>query len=149
MKDKKRFCNAIETRKQYVKNQSNEQLTDEQVTLLSCGLKIIPTPMTKENLIRHQLLADFNQFARRMRLQYIFHGEENEPHPFHWEPPVQPSVALETFLEEVKLDLASVEFSDKPKDNIYRRAPSSQNAKSYRAAKALFLRNLIKVTPPY
>ena len=56
-----------------------------------------------------------------MRLQYIFHGEENEPHPFHvksdWEPPVQLSVALETFLEEVKLELASIEF-DKPKDNI-------------------------------
>ena len=34
-----------------------------------------------------------------------------------WEPPVQPSVALETFLEEVKLELASIEF-DKPKDNI-------------------------------
>ena len=33
------------------------------------------------------------------------------------EPPVQPSLALETFLEEVKLELASVEF-DKPKDNI-------------------------------
>jgi len=63
--------------------------------------------MTKENLIRRQLHADFNQFGRPMRLQYIFHGEENEPHPFHvkldWEPPVQPSVALETFLEEVKL----------------------------------------------
>ena len=51
----------------------------------------------------------------------LFHGEENEPHPFHvksdWEPPGQPSVTLETFLEEVKLELASVEF-DKPKDNI-------------------------------
>ena len=34
-----------------------------------------------------------------------------------WEPPVQPSVALETFLEEVKLELASIEF-DKPKYNI-------------------------------
>ena len=34
-----------------------------------------------------------------------------------WEPLVQPSLALETFLEEVKLELASVEF-DKPKDNI-------------------------------
>ena len=68
--------------------------------------------MTRENLIRCQLLVDFNQFARPMRLQYIFHGEENEPHPFHvksdWEPPVQPSVALETFLEEVKLQLASI-----------------------------------------
>ena len=54
-----------------------------------------------------------------MRLQYIFHGEENEPHSFHvnWEPPVLLSVALETFLEEVQLELASIEF-DKPKDNI-------------------------------
>ena len=77
--------------------------------------------MTKENLIRSQLLADFNQFARRMRRQYIFHGEENEPHPFHvkldWKPLVQLSVALETFLEEVKLEVASIEF-DKPKGNI-------------------------------
>ena len=31
----------------------------------------------------------------------------------NWEPPFQP----ETFLEEVKLELASIEF-DKPKDNI-------------------------------
>ena len=102
IKDKKRFFNAIESRKQYVKNLSNEQLTDKQITLLSRGLKFIPTPVTKENLIRRQLLAAFNQFVRRMRLQYIFHGEENEPHSFHvksdWEPPVPLSVALETFL---------------------------------------------------
>ena len=53
--------------------------------------------MTKENLIRPQLLVHFNQFARRMRLKYIFHREENEPHPFHvnsdWDPPNQSSVA--------------------------------------------------------
>ena len=119
----KSFFNAIESRKQYIKNLSNEQLTDKkQITLLSLGLKFkVPTPVTKENLIRRQLLADFNQFARRMRLQYIFHREENDPHSFHvksdWEPPVQLSVALETFLGEVKLELASIEF-DKPKDNI-------------------------------
>ena len=68
IKDKKHFCNAIESRKQHVKNLSNEQLTDEQITLLSRGLKFIPTPVTKENLIRRKLLADFDQFARRMRL---------------------------------------------------------------------------------
>ena len=100
IKDKKRFCNAIESRKQHIKNLSNKQLTDEQITLLSRGLKFIPTPVTKENLIRCKLLADFDQFARRIRLQYIFHGEENEPHPFHvksdWKQPVQPSVALES-----------------------------------------------------
>ena len=121
IKGKKPFFNAIESRKQYIKNLSNEQPTDKQIILLSRGLKFLPTRVTTENLIRHQLVADFNQFARRMRLQYIFHGEENKPHPFHekshWEPPVQLSVALETFLEEVKLEPASIEF-DKPKDNI-------------------------------
>ena len=109
-KDKKHFCNAIESRKQYIKNLSNEQLTDEQITLLSRGLKFIPAPVTKENPI--------NQFARRMRLQNIFHGKENEPHPFHVKSDQSSRfVALETFLEEVKLELASIEL-DKPKDNL-------------------------------
>ena len=43
-------------------------------------------------------MRDFDQFARRMRLMYIFRGENNEPHPYHvksaWEPPIQRSVAL-------------------------------------------------------
>ena len=68
IEDKKRFCDAIESRKQYIKNLSNHQLTDEQITLASRGFKFIPTLVVKENLIRRQLLADFNQFARRMRL---------------------------------------------------------------------------------
>ena len=66
-------------------------------------------------------MRDFNQFARRMRLQYIYHDENNEPHPFHvktnWEPPAQQSVALETYLEEVRLQLAETEIS-KPKNNL-------------------------------
>jgi len=56
-----------------------------------------------------------------MRLQYIFYGEDNEPHPFHvksnWMPPVQPSVALESYLEEIKVQLAEIEPT-KPKDNL-------------------------------
>ena len=56
-----------------------------------------------------------------MRLQYIFYHKEREPHRFHvksdWNPPVQPSVALETFLEEVKLELAEIQFK-KPKPNL-------------------------------
>ena len=76
IKDKKRFFDAIESHKQYIKNLSNKQLIDKQITLLLRGLNFIPTPETEENLIRRQLLADFNQFARRMRLQYIFHGKK-------------------------------------------------------------------------
>ena len=39
--------------------------------MISKGLKFIPTPVADETKIRHQLLQDFEQFARRMRLQYI------------------------------------------------------------------------------
>ena len=81
-KNKERFRNAIESRKEHIKNLSNTHLTDEQITLLSRGLKFIPVPATRENLIRRQLLADFNQFARRMRLQYIFYGQEKTTSPF-------------------------------------------------------------------
>ena len=56
-----------------------------------------------------------------MRLKYIFHGQDKQPHPFHvkshWDPPVQSSVALETFLEEVKFELANIKFN-RPKDNL-------------------------------
>ena len=56
-----------------------------------------------------------------MRLKYIFHGNNKEPCPFHvkldWDPPVQPSVALETFLEEVKFELASIKLN-RPIDNL-------------------------------
>ena len=82
-------------------------MTRDQINVLSRGLKFIPTPVTNTGHVRAELLKDFNAFARRMRLQYIFHGKDNEQHPFHvksdWDPPVQPSVALETYLEEVKL----------------------------------------------
>ena len=119
--NRKRFRCAVESRKRHIKNLSKEQLTNEQINLLSRGLKFIPTPATRENFIRRQLLNDFEQFARRMRLQYIFHGKDNNPHPLHvrsdWIPPVQPSVALETYLEEIKIELAEINVS-RPKDNL-------------------------------
>ena len=56
-----------------------------------------------------------------MRLQYILFGEDNEPHPFqvksNWIPSVQPSVALESYLEEVKVQLAETQLT-KPKNNL-------------------------------
>ena len=53
-----------------------------------------------------------------MRLQYIFHRENTEPHgKSTWEPQVQPSVALESYLEEVKIQLAEQGLKN-PKDNL-------------------------------
>ena len=51
----------------------------------------------------------------------MFHGQNKEPDPFHvkssWEPPIQPSVALETHLEEVKTQLAEVKIFE-PRNNL-------------------------------
>ena len=90
-----------ELNEKFLRNFSTLQLSDDQVNVLLRGLKFIPTPVT--NIIRRQLLRDFEQFARRMRLQYLFDGQNKEPQPFHvksnWMPPVQQSVALESYLE--------------------------------------------------
>ena len=125
---RKKSKETIELRKQHIKNLSDTQLTTEQINLLSRGLKFIPTPVMKENQIRRQLFSDFNQFARRMRLQYIYHDQNTEQHPFHvkssWIPPIQRSVALETYLEEVKIKLAETPLV-KPKNNL---PPDEQRA---------------------
>ena len=56
-----------------------------------------------------------------MRLRYIFHNKDSEQHPFHvksnWQPPVQQSVTLETYLEEVREQLAEIELI-KPRNNL-------------------------------
>ena len=105
----------------YLKNLSNCKMTTDQINLLSKGLIFIPTLTVKENAVRQQLLLDFKQFVRRMHLRYIFHNRDKEQHPFHiksdWEPPVQPSVALETYLEDVKGQLAEIVLF-KPRYNL-------------------------------
>ena len=96
-------------------------MTTDQVNLLSRGLKFVPTPITNETALRKQLLTDFKDFSRRMRLQYLYHGKDNNIHPFYvnsnWEPPVQQSVALESYLEEIKMQLAQTPIT-KPKHNL-------------------------------
>ena len=86
-------------------------------------LKFIPTATVTKNKIRRQLLRDFNDFAR-MRLKYIFQGQNKQIHPFYvksnWEPPIQQSVTLETYLEEVKKQIAELKIT-RPKRNLSRR----------------------------
>ena len=100
---------TIEANKQHIKNLSNKELTNDQINLLAKALKFIPTPVTKQTQIRQHLLRDFDQFAR------IFRGENKKPHPYHvnstWKPPIQQSVALESYLEEVKSDPADLEIT--------------------------------------
>lgn len=131
---KQKRCNKErETNEKFLKNLSDHRLTNSQVSILSKGLRLIPTPVTiNENEIKPHLLADFEQFARRMRLQYIFHGNHEGKHPFHvksnWIPPVQPSVALESYLENVKVRLAEI-TTQKPKYNLSRKEHIAINLK--------------------
>ena len=121
--NRRRDANRINTqfKQRYIKNLSNCKMTTDQINLLSKGLNFIQTLVLEESRIRQKLLLDFKQFARRMRLRYIFHNKESAQHPFHvksnWEPPVQQSVALETYLEEVKVQLAEIELI-KPRNNL-------------------------------
>ena len=58
IKEKKRFLNNIKSRNQHIKNLSNSQLTDEQITFtISRGLKFIPTPMTIKKRKHYQAPA--------------------------------------------------------------------------------------------
>ena len=118
---KKRIETQRKNNEKFIRNFSNQQLSDSQVSILSKGLKFVPTPVTDENYIRRQLLLDFEHFARHMCLKYIFHKENKEPHPFHvksdWNPPVQKSVALESYLESMKIQLAEIKPM-KPKNNL-------------------------------
>ena len=96
--------------------------------MLAKGLKFILTLVTNDNQIRQQLLHDFELFARRMRLRYMYYCTEKEQHPFYtksnWNPPVKQSVALESYLEEVKISLAQINLT-KPNNNLL---PAEQEA---------------------
>ena len=112
---RKKTCKDIramktESNRKYIMNLSNLELTNDQINLLSRGSKFVPTPTTNETALRKQLLTDFKDFARRVQLQFIYHGKDKNIHPFYvksnWEPPVQQSVTLENYLEEIKIQLA-------------------------------------------
>ena len=96
-------------------------MTTDQINLLSRGLKFVPTPKTNETALRKQLLMDLKEFASRMQLQFIFHGKDNNIHPFYvksnWKPPIQRSVALESYLEEIKLQPAQITIT-RPKNSL-------------------------------
>ena len=101
---------------------STEKLVDEKISLLAKGLKFVPTPKLKEQKLRRELMEDFNRLERTIRLQYIYADKKDEtPHPFHvkstWKPPRTQSVALESFLDEIKLQISEAAIT-KPRDNL-------------------------------
>ena len=96
----------------FMKNLSHKKLTDHETSLLAEGLKFIPTPPVPAS--HKNLLRDFQVFTRYKLFQFIFADSTGKPHPFHvksnWQPPPQPSVALECYLERTKFEIARIPF---------------------------------------
>lgn len=67
-----------EANRKHIKNLSDIELNNNEIHLLVKGLKHIPCPVTNETRIRQQLLRNFEDFARKMRLRYIYHGHVKE-----------------------------------------------------------------------
>ena len=120
-KNKKRLLKRKANKNQYkrnndrfIKNLLNISLTENDKSLLSKGMKFIPT--SPKPISYKSLLKDLNNFTRKMRLKYHFADHGSNPHPSHvkstWQPPLQPSVALESYLERTKLEIASISFSN-------------------------------------
>ena len=67
-----------------------------------------------------------------MCLKFLFADRNSNPHPLHvksnWQPPPQPSVALENYLEQTKYEIATISFGD-TQDNL--------SAKEWEALKKL------------
>ena len=82
---------------------SNERFTDNQVNVISKGLKFVPTPVTDEKNIRRQLLQGcecvYSTYSTQ-KVQTRTHFTSNQTIP-----PVKKSVALESYLESVKINL--------------------------------------------
>ena len=70
----------------YIKNLSNQALLNDEVKLLSRGLKFMPTPSVPSS--NKSLLKDFDNFARTLRLKYMFANKrKTSAHPFHVKSP--------------------------------------------------------------
>ena len=121
----KRNNNLRQQNERYIQNMSNEKLSNEEISQLSKGLKFVTTPNTNEKPLRRQLMQDFNEFERRMRWiyfnLYLQTTRKNRipsmsnltgNHQLH-----NPYWALDSYLDEVKLDLSEASFT-KPKDNL-------------------------------
>ena len=115
-KNRKRLLKRKANKNQYKRNNDRfiKNLSENDKSLLSKGLKFIPT--SPKPISYKSLLKDLNNFTRNMRLKYHFADHGSNPHPSHvkstWQPPLQPSVALESYLERTELEIASISFSN-------------------------------------
>ena len=101
-----------------ITNYANINLSDLQIIALAKGLKYIPTPKHPH---RSQLVEDFDNFARKMRVSYIMHDKDKKFAPFRpkskWVPLDSENNILEEYLEQTKNEICHLRFT-KQKPNL-------------------------------
>ncbi len=104
--------------KRFIYNYSDYQLSDIQTIALSKGFKFIPVGKKPP---RTQILRDFHQLARKMRMKYIMRHKFDKPAlfklPSTWDPISSENTFLEEYLDETKLELSKLNTC-KPKNNL-------------------------------
>ena len=115
----KQNINALADRcKHFIYNYSDYQLSSIQIVALSRGFKFIPTPKTPH---RSQILEDFHELARKMRMTYIMRNKRKKHHvfklPSKWDPNTSHNTVLEEYLDETLYELSKIKRI-KPKSNM-------------------------------
>ena len=92
-------------------NLSKRELSENEISLLSKGLKFVPTP-TSVN--RAQLKEELESFGRRLRLLWHFRNEENSfcPNPFRKKSTFNPKgkdAAIEIYLSRLEEEILSID----------------------------------------
>ena len=102
----------MEKAREYVKVFTNEKINDDEILLLSKGLKFIPSPAIK--FAKSQCIADFNEFSRKLRCRYHFDkGDNLSLHPFIEKSGYQPGFAnnaIEAYIFKTKMEIDNLQI---------------------------------------
>ncbi|VDH93638.1 Hypothetical predicted protein [Mytilus galloprovincialis] len=118
-RDIKKNCNNWMNLKRGLMTKETEP-SDSEISLLAKGLKFIPAPAEKN--IKRNLLQSFDKLARKMRLKFLFYGNENviNNHPFTMKSGYTPNfanTAIENYIFATKIELGRIHLH-KFKDNL-------------------------------
>ena len=104
--------------RRFIYNYTEQTLSDIEIIALSKGFKYIPTPKQPH---RTQILKDFNDLARRMRIKYIMRDKHSKYKlfklPSPWVPRSSGNTILEEYLDETMYELSKIP-TIKPMSNL-------------------------------
>jgi len=113
--------------RRFIYNYSDYNLSDMHIIALSKGFKFIPLGKRPP---RSQILQDFHQLARKMRMKYIMRSKSKKQPlfklPSSWDPRSSDNIALEEYLDETMLELSKLKRRN-PKSNISKAEQAALN----------------------